>query len=332
MRPMRVEPLAPSIRALLQQGAALLERRGISPARLEAGVLMARVLGMPRWRLTLEPDRAVSPEASATIRDLLRRRARHEPLQYLTSSQEFWGLAFRVGPGVFIPRPETEGLMEAALQRFPPCGPRGPDGPGGKIAPRLVVDLGTGSGCLAVALARAYPQARVVATDLAPQAVAAVRENAARHGVLERLTAWQGDLYAPLEAAPTALRTSPRAAAPLKADLIVSNPPYVPTRAWARLPEEIRLHEPREALDGGPDGLAIIQRLLAGVARYLAPGGLLLIELGAGQAAAVRRLARRHGLAVEAIERDLAGIPRVLVARMSPQSPGHGRQDYQWTA
>ena len=292
---------------VVARGAALLARRGIggSPAlaRLEAELLAAHVLGIPRWRLWIEPDDPMTPAASAAIGALCLRRAAGEPLQYLTGRQEFWGLSVQVRPGVLIPRPETEGLVEAALRFLPACGvwPARGGSPIAPNAPALIVEIGTGSGCLTVALARAYPKARVVATDISSASLAVAAENARRHGVIERVTFVLGDLFEPLGA--------------VNANLIVSNPPYVTTADWGRLPSEIRLHEPRAALDGGPDGLEVVRRLLAGAGRYLRPDGLLLVEIGAGQAAAVRRLARANRFTVEAVERDLAGIPRVLVAR-----------------
>lgn len=282
------------VQDVIRRGAGLLARRGLGPARLEAELLAAHVLAVPRWRLFLEPERQVAPTARAVIWELFTRRAAGEPLQYLTESREFWGLTFQVRPGVFIPRPETEGVIVAALRSLVPAGYRD--------APLLIVDIGTGSGCLAVALALTYPQARVVASDLSPVSLTVAVENARRHGVMGRVTFVLGDLFEPLDP-------------DVKADLIVSNPPYVTTEAWGRLPREIRLHEPRLALDGGQDGLGVIRRLLTGAARYLRPNGLLLLEIGRGQDVVVSRLAQMNGFSVECVEPDLAGIPRVLVAR-----------------
>jgi release factor glutamine methyltransferase len=260
-------------------------------------VLLAFALGLDRSGLHVRPAAEVPPEAEARFRGFLERRARREPLQHLTGVQEFWSLRLRVTPAVLIPRPETEGLVEAYLAL-----PLRPD--------PLVVDIGTGSGCLAIAVARETAAAVVHATDLSGDALAVARWNAVDHGVAGRIVFHEGDLLAPFAAAPL----------PRPADVILSNPPYIAEEELAGLEPEVRCHEPPIALTPGPDGLAILRRILADAGRFLAPGGHLIVEMGAGQSASLRALfgaGGAPGLELVEIHPDLAGIPRVLVARRS---------------
>ena len=230
---------------------------------------------------------------AARYRALVARRAGREPLQYLTGVQEFWSLAFEVTPAVLIPRPETEGIIEAFLRLN-----HAPD--------PVVLDIGTGSGCLAVVVAREVPGARVHASDVSEEALRVARGNAAAHGVSERVRFRQGDLFEPhrgrgLEGA---------------VDFVLSNPPYVADDELPRLMPEVRDHEPRSALAAGPDGLAVHRRLAAGAADLLKPGAHLIAEIGQGQEATLRDLYRDHArLDLVAIDPDLAGLPRVLIAR-----------------
>ena len=258
--------------------------------RLEAEVLLAHVLGTTRTVLMAHPERPLASGQLGRYEALVSRRVSNYPLPYLTGRVEFHGLEFEVTPEVLIPRPETETLVDLALAR----------------RPASVVDVGTGSGCIAVSLAVQLPDALVYAIDISPAALAVARRNVERHGVAERVRLMVGDVLNP--------RPGP-------VDLIVSNPPYVPTGECASLPASIRDHEPRLALDGGPGGLRIIRRLLAqapAVLRSPDPaqgrvGGGLLIEIGAGQGKAVSRLARAFfpGATVR-VHRDLAGRDRVL--------------------
>jgi release factor glutamine methyltransferase len=269
--------------ALLRAATERLAAAGIETARLDAEVLLAHALGLDRAALYARLQEEVD---GARFAALLERRLRREPIAYLTGEQEFWSLPFIVTPDVLIPRPETELLVATAMQWRAPQAPH-----------PSVLDIGTGSGCLAVALAREMPAAVVTAVDLAPAALAIARRNAARHGVADRIIFLAGDLYAPLPAGATY-------------ELIASNPPYVGSED-AVSPETA--FEPRGALYAGADGLDVVRRLIAGAPPRLAPGGLLLVEIGAGQTAAVQALAQAAGLAAR-IEPDLAGIPRLLVA------------------
>jgi len=277
--------------ALLAAAAPRLAVAGIDSARLDAELLLAHALGLDRTRLYARLRDAVADDAAARFAALLMRRARREPVAYLTGEQEFWSLPFEVGPAVLIPRPETELLVELAGRLAPP--------------PVAILDVGTGSGCIAVALARELEAARITATDLSPDALAVARRNAARHGVAARLSFVAGDVYAGLPAA-------------ARFDLIASNPPYL-APGDAVSPE--LAFEPGAALWAGADGLDVIRRLLAGAPPRLRPGGHLLVEIGAAQAEPVRALAQASGLAEARVVADLAGLPRVLVARAGPATP-----------
>ncbi len=253
--------------------------------RLEAEVLLAHSTGLSRTALLAHPERRIAPVDLSTYQGLLDRRAAGYPLPYLTGHAEFYGLDFLVTPDVLIPRPETETLVDLALAH----------------RPRTVVDVGTGSGCIAVSLAVHLPGARLYATDLSAAALRVAAANARRHGVARRVHFVQCDLA-------TAL------AGPV--DLVVANPPYVAAAEWADLPRSVREHEPRIALDGGPDGLSVIRRLLNSAPRLLRPGGVLLIEIGAAQGEAALDLARTlWPSASSAIHTDLAGRDRVLEVR-----------------
>jgi len=265
----------------LEEGTALLERATDAP-RLEAEVLLAHVTGLPRTALLAHPERSLPAARQIAYRGLLRRRAASHPLPYLTGRVEFYGLELAVTPDVLIPRPETETLVEMALER----------------RPATVVDVGTGSGCIAVALAVHLPGARVYATDISAPALRVAAANARRHGVQDRVRLIRCDLVGPLRG---------------PFDLIVSNPPYVAEEEWGHLPRSVRQHEPALALHGGPDGLAVARRLLESAPPLLGPSGALLVEIGAAQgerAAALARSLLPKGHV--AIHPDLAGRDRVL--------------------
>jgi release factor glutamine methyltransferase len=253
-------------------------------------MLLAHVLDTSRATLVAHPERTLTNNQLTNYQTLVRRRASGYPLPYLTGSVEFYSLTFEVTPEVLIPRPETETLVDLALAR----------------RPETVVDVGTGSGCIAVALAMHLPQATVHAIELSPATLAVARRNAERHGVADRVDLMVGDVLSP--------RPGP-------ADLIVSNPPYIATGDCASLPTSIRDHEPRLALDGGPDGLAIVRRLLAQAPAVLKSGGAILIEIGADQGEAASRLARTYfSQARVRIHPDLAGRDRVVEIRTRAQA------------
>lgn len=279
----------------IQRGSDFLARRGVESARLEMELLLAHVLGLPRLKLYLDFERVVTEEQTSLLRALVKRRAEREPLQYILGTACFCGLDMTVDRRVLVPRPETELLAERAWEFLGRWGPE----PG--VMPE-VLDFGTGSGCLAVVLAVKCPAARVHALDISSAALQVAGENAGRHGVSARIAFHQGD---GLGALPERLRF----------DLIVANPPYIAHGELEALPPEVRDHEPRLALDGGPDGLDFYRRLAVEAGGRLAGEGRLMAELGAGQAEAVGGLFRAAGWGVEAVEKDYAGLERIFVAR-----------------
>lgn len=292
-----------TIGAALAWAAGLLRQAGATP-RLDAELLLAHVLGWPRARLLAEGRQPLAADQLAAFGLLVERRRALEPVAYLTGHKEFFGRDFLVDRRVLVPRPETELLVELALERTrtknqEPGTARHQSGSGSRFSvlgsPLLIADIGTGSGCIAITLALELPAAELLAVDLSPGALAVARANAERHGVAGRVRLLQGDLLAPLET---------------PVDLLVSNPPYT---VLATIDENVRRHEPHLALDGGPDGLALYRRLLAGAPARLRPGGSLLLEIGANQGAAVAALARAAFPASQvAVQRDLAGLDRVL--------------------
>ena len=266
---------------------------GLAPdvAALDAEVLARHVLGWDRAAYVCNRRDAAPRGFGTAYEAALDRRAGREPVASILGRREFWGLELEVGPGVLTPRPETELLVEETLRLAAetPC------------AARLLADVGTGSGCVAIALATELPAARIIATDVSAAALAVARRNAAGHGV-DRRIAW--------------VRTSCLDGVCAAPDVIVANPPYVPDGDIAGLPPEVRDFEPRLALAGGPDGLEVVRRLLDAAAGRLAPGGHLVLELGSGQAPAARdAVAGRPQLALVRVRRDLQGIARTLVAR-----------------
>jgi release factor glutamine methyltransferase len=268
-----------TIRKVLTWTTQHFEKRQVDAPRLTAEVLLSHVLKLGRVRLYVDLDRPLTRDELGTFRGLIERRLAGEPTQYLTGVKEFYNRPFKVDARVLIPRPETELLVEAALRALP------------KDAPSRALDVCTGSGCIAISLAAERPQATVVATDLSPDACALARENAEALKVSERLTVLQGDLFSPLP--PDA-----------RFQVVVSNPPYIDSAEIPTLSPEVR-REPKLALDGGPDGLALIRRVVTGARRWLEPGGLLAVEIGETQGAAVLELLRAAGYADARVEKDL---------------------------
>jgi release factor glutamine methyltransferase len=274
---------------LLERGAEELGRAGITEARLQAELLLRHALGCSRESLLARLHESVPGEATGHFFQLVERRRGRVPIQYIIGNQEFYGIDFRVTPAVLIPRPETEGVVEQAARELENEG-----------APRIA-DIGCGSGCITIALAQTLGDAELVAIDLSPAALAIARDNALRHGVEARVEFVESDLL--------------DSVADAELDAVVSNPPYIPDDELAGLEPEVMEHEPRDALAGGADGLSVIRRLVPQAHRALKPGGVLVMEIGHGQSDAVEALVRRAEMKFERIVADLAGIPRVLVAR-----------------
>ncbi len=287
-----------TVASILAEGAALLARHGVETARLDAERLVALCLKTTRLDLYKRATQTLTETQEHRIRSVFERRVKREPLQYIIRYQEFWGLEFIVAPGVFIPRPETEGLIEEAIAWL--------DQERGEGEPRIILDLCTGSGCIAISVAKRAPLARLYATDRSPQALELAQANARRHGLGEQITFLCGDLFEPLMTFGLEGQV----------DLILSNPPYVPTSLIQGLQPEVSLYEPREALDGGPDGLETIRRLLIQAPLYLSSRGRLLLEIGDQQAAPLTRWLQDHNPdACVEFRQDLGGIKRVASIR-----------------
>jgi release factor glutamine methyltransferase len=258
--------------------------RDLATPRLDAELLVAHALGLPRLQLYVQFDRPLLPDELAAIRALIKRRQAGESVAYLVGKKEFWGLEFAVDARVLVPRPDTETLIEVARERL-----------ANVEAPR-VADVGTGSGAIALTLAKLFPAAAVFAVDISPGALEVARGNAERLGLA--VTFVEGDLGAPLaEHGPFSL--------------LVANLPYIPSGELAALPAEVRV-EPTLALDGGPDGLALVRRLVAEAPALLAPRGVLALEIGAGQAPATAELLHAAGFTDGQTRRDLGGVERVV--------------------
>jgi release factor glutamine methyltransferase len=271
--------------------AQFLLDKGSEFPRLDAEVLLAHVLGCKRIDLYVRNEEVASEDVRKRYKELVRKRVEGCPVAYLVGKKEFFSLEFQVGPAVLIPRPDTETLVTACLELAK------------SIPAPSILDVGTGSGAIAIALAKNHPGAQLTATDVSPEALAVAKRNAVKHGVSERVRFLQGDLFTPLDAQQ-------------RFDLIVSNPPYIPTEDLPKLPVGVRQYEPKLALDGGPGGYRVIQRLVQGAGAHFKPGGNLLVEIGAAQEAPVRRLIEvQPGFALEPTIRDYSRHPRVLRAR-----------------
>jgi release factor glutamine methyltransferase len=273
-------------REALKQGASQLHPA--PTASRDAELLLMRTLGKDRAWLLTHPDAPIAPNQLAQYKTWINRRQKHEPIQYILGEQEFYGLVFQVTRDVLIPRPETEHLVEATLERLP------------ENTPLRIADIGTGSGAIAIALAHKLPQAKITALDISKAALAVAKENAARHNVAERIDFRPSDL---LEAAQGE-----------RFDAIVSNPPYVATTE--ELEPQVRDYEPQTALYAGETGLDIYRRLIPQAKAALKPEGWLLMEIGHGQSKALAELL--HGWANTEFVDDLQGIPRVAIARYIP--------------
>ena len=260
------------------------------------------VLGWSREDLYRSPETTLDASESERFEALVARRERGEPVAYLVGRREFRSLDFSVTPDVLIPRPETEHLLEAVVDFL-----------ASRPGPQRILDLGTGSGAIAVSVAKECPEAEVWATDVSAPALAVARENARRHGVGRRIHLFHGDLCAPVRDLPGYF------------DAVVSNPPYIPTRELTRLPRDVRDWEPSLALDGGVDGMGFHRRIVDEGIPLLREGGLLAVEIGADLGDAVCELFRAHrDLRRVRVLRDYAGLPRVVTGERMPVSDGTG--------
>lgn len=283
-----------TIGGLLDWTAHFLAQKGMEFPRLDTEVLLSHAIGCRRIELYTRYEEEASAEARDRFRALVRRRLEGCPVAYLVGRKEFFALEFEVGPAVLIPRPETEFVVMECLRLA-----RGMERP-------RILDIGTGSGNIPVAVAHQNPRAQPTTVDLSAAALAVAQRNAARHGVAERIRFLEGDLFAPLPAGE-------------RFDFILSNPPYIAHDDIPALPIGVRQYEPHLALDGGPGGYAVLDRLLAEAGGFLEPGGYLILEIGAPQAEPVRqRLSRYPAFALEETVHDYSGHPRVLRIRYQP--------------
>jgi release factor glutamine methyltransferase len=299
---MRVEAGRPSLRQALLSGVQGLRRAGIGTARLDAEVMLGHVLAMTTEQLVSMPDMPLTGEQTQRYEATVRRRLEREPVAYITGQQEFWSLDLHVTPDVLIPRPETERLVEVALtvatSRL-------------HATPMRLLDIGTGSGAVAISLAKELASAKLWATDVSTAAVAIARGNAARNGVSEKIKFLCGDLFVPIDAAAGEFA------------LIVANPPYIRGGEIAGLAPEVSHWEPRLALDGGTDGLDFYRRIAARASCYLALHGAVALEIGSDMGEAVAKLFDANGGYESAnIFQDYAGRDRVVVAQKLRQIAG----------
>lgn len=278
----------------LQKAAESLSAHNVPDARLDAELLLRHVLGKDRaWLLVHMQDR-LDDQVQRSFERIIDRRKLREPLQYITGSQEFWGVPLMVTPDVLIPRPETEFVVEAALKAV------------SGITTPVIVDLCTGSGCIAISLAKELPRARIFATDRSDRAVHVAQENARQNDVANRIRFLEGDLFEPLEEMDIRGRI----------DVIVTNPPYVRSGDLTTLQPEVRDFEPEMALVAGPAGTEVAERIIHQAPEYLKLGAPLIMEMGIGQTAALRKiLESTHKFGSIGIVKDLAGIERVIIAR-----------------
>ena len=289
-----------TVRAALDWTIGYLAEKGDEHPRRSAEWLLSAATGLSRVELYAFFDRPLSPAERASLRESVRRRAAGEPLQYVTGEVAFRHVVLKVVPGVLIPRPETEALVDAVLSAV--------DAAIAEKGSAMVVDLCTGSGCVALAVASERPAARVTATDLSPLAVTVAAENAARLGMSDRIDVREGDLFAPLDEAMRA-----------RIDVIVANPPYVPSADLADLPFEVAGFEPHLALDGGPDGLAVFRRIAMEARRWLVPGGFLGVELDERRVRTAAEEALEWYEDVRVVS-DLAGRDRIVTMRLPERS------------
>lgn len=281
---------------VISKSSDFLAKKGVESARLQTELLLAHVLQLPRMKLYLNFERKLTEPELDSLRKLVQRRGQREPLQHLIGSTSFCGFEMAVSRHVLIPRPETELLAEAGWQFLSAFNPQ----------PSTALDFGTGSGCIAIALATKCPSTRIVALDLSADALTVAQQNATKNGVTERIEFRQSDGFAAIKPGESF-------------DLIVSNPPYIPSAEIETLQPEVRDHDPRGALDGGADGLDFYRRLATEAAAFLKPQGKLMIEFGEGQADPIGDILRAKKWVVESVQPDYSKRLRFLIASPSKQ-------------
>ena len=296
-----------TVRDALKQGIAQLRAAKISSYTLAAELLLLHAASRERTWLFSHPEEILPASVAENYFALLQHRASGEPTQHLTGKQEFWGLEFLVTPDVLIPRPETENLIEVALDRLALRDLRSKHSQNMSGEDLTIADIGTGSGCIAVALAKELPAATLYATDISPKALTVAQQNAARLGFSNRIHFLESNLFDSFS--PLATRHSP-----LLFDVVLSNPPYIARKDVHTLPVEVRDHEPETALFGGEEGYELYAALILQAEQFLKPGGLLVLELGHNSLPAIQPLLESPAWTNLLVTNDLANIPRVLSA------------------
>ena len=301
----------------IQKSTEFLAKKGVDSPRLQTELLLAHALKMPRMKLYLNFERLLAPPEVDALREFIKRRSQREPLQHITGSTSFCGYEIAVSRHVLVPRPETELLAELGWQFLLAATKRSEGGSTLNPQPSTALDFCTGSGCIAIALATKCPNTKVVATDISGDALVLAKENAARKDVAERIEFLQGDGFAVLNAVEErgALLRS-RSNASRSFDLVISNPPYIPSAEIATLQPEVRDFDPRLALDGGADGLEFYRLIAAQASAFLKPDGKLMVEFGDGQAEATRKIFESEKWIVEAVQEDYSHRARILIARI----------------
>lgn len=296
----------------IQKSADFLARKGVEAPRLHAELLLAHIMKLPRMKLYLNFERALTTAETDSLRELVKRRATREPLQHITGSTSFCGCEITVTRRALVPRPETEMLAELGGQFLLTL----------RHQPPAALDFGTGTGCIAIVLAARCPDAKITALDISADALALARQNAEQNQVSERIRFLHGDGFAAL-AEPSSGRTheagddfqnGPPGPLPLAFDLIVSNPPYIASAEIETLEPEVRVFDPRLALDGGADGLCFYRRLAKEAKPFLKPAGKIMLEFGDGQAPEIQKIFEDEKWIVEEIKSDYSQRPRILVA------------------
>jgi release factor glutamine methyltransferase len=319
----------------IQKSAEFLAKKGVEAPRLQTELLLAHLLKLPRMKLYLNFERTLTPAETSLLRDFIKRRGQHEPLQHITGSTSFCGLEIAVNRHALVPRPETELLAEFGWKflhqlsegRVPRAQNSTENENGASQSSALrVLDLGTGSGCIAIALAVKCPSAKVVATDVSPDALVLAKQNAGRHDTAERIEFLQSDGFAafhPEGRVPRAPNIKDEngdsQSSPLRKmefDLIISNPPYISSAEIATLQPEVRDFDPRAALDGGADGLDFYRLIAKSASVFLKPGGRVMLEFGDDQAGAIGEIFETEKWIVEAVKEDYSQRERILIAKL----------------
>jgi release factor glutamine methyltransferase len=326
----------------IQKSAEFLAKKGVESPRLQTELLLAHLLKLPRMKLYLNFERTLTPAEVDGLREFIRRRGQREPLQHITGSTSFCGFEIAVNRHALVPRPETELLAElgweflarlsAELERRSPTRREGgepQEHAGPEAGAPTALDFGTGTGCIAIALAAKCPSVKIIATDVSPNALALAKQNAGRHNAAERIEFVQSDGFValenrwgerPREPGENAVADGSPGVSPHQFDLIISNPPYIPSAEIATLQSEVRDFDPRAALDGGADGLDFYRKLAMEAKPFLKPGGKIMLEFGAGQAEAIGKIFEAEKWIVEAVKEDYSQRERFLIAKSSSSS------------